>query len=123
MSTASEYAESHGVEFDWSAEGYFADETGWEFHKYTVTLTVGDVTESFTWRQGLGVESEPTVGDVLDALVMDAEAGSLDFDEFCDTYGYDHDSRKAYATWEQCGVIGQQLENLFGEIPTDLEDE
>ena len=117
-----QYAQEHGVEFDWSSHGYQRDRDGWEHQSFTVTLTVGATTESFSWRQGLGIESEPEVGQVLSALVQDAYYGDESFEDFCDELGYDPDSRSAYATWEKCQEVGRQLDNLFGEIPDVDED-
>ena len=112
-----EYAEASGVQFDWTANGYKRDERGWEHHKFTVELSRNGVAERFDWRQGLGIESDPEVGRVLESLVMDAQAGLESFEDFCGDSGYDTDSRKAHGTWEACREIGTQLVNLFGEIP------
>jgi hypothetical protein len=114
MSTAT----AEDVGFDWTANGYQRDDTGWEYHAFTVTLTVAGRTESFAWRQGLGIDTDPDRTAVLEALTMDARAGQQSFIDFCWEYGYDSDSRKAYAVWEACKRVGEQLEALFGsELP------
>lgn len=112
-----QYAKAHGVKFDWTADGYHVDDYDWEHHAFTVTLTVSNVTESFSWKQGLGAETDPSVGEVLWALALDASVGEQSFEDFAGDFGYDQPSRKAYATWEQCQHIAEQLQNLFGEIP------
>lgn len=116
-----QYAKAHGVKFDWTSTGYQVED-GWEFHAYTVTLAVGEVTESFTWKQGLGVDDVPSVGEVLYALASDAGYAHESFEDFAHEFGYDTDSRKAYATWEACQHIADQLSNLFGTVPV-IDDE
>ncbi len=51
----------------------------------------------------------PTAADVLHALVGDAEASSMTFDEWCDAFGYDNDSRKAFAVYEACQDTAEDL--------------
>lgn len=129
QTTATEYAEERGVQFDWTADGYARDDNGWEHQRLTVTITVpprvpaeyahvfGPTAHSFTWRQGLGIESDPDVGSVLYTLVSDAYAGEESFDDFCANYGLDTDSRKAHKTWKKCRKTADKLVDLFGEIP------
>lgn len=54
----------------------------------------------------------------LDAILRDGMAGNMDFEEFCNEFGYDEDSREAYSTWESCKEMSEQLENLFQDIET-----
>lgn len=56
----------------------------------------------------------PTLDDVLYCLVMDAEAASETFEDWCANFGYDTDSRKAEATYNACVQIGIKLRNLLG---------
>jgi hypothetical protein len=42
------------------------------------------------------------IDDVLYSLIMDAQAADGTFQDFCDNFGYDNDSRKALDTYMQC---------------------
>lgn len=119
-----EYAQKHGVRFDWTSHGCQRDDSGWEHQAFKVMLTAGgDVTETFDWRQGLGIDSDPDVGRVLESLALDAHAGESTFREFCDDLGYSgaHPA-DAHETWEACKRIREQLIRLFGEVP-DISEE
>jgi hypothetical protein len=45
---------------------------------------------------------QPTLDDVLNGIIMDASCATEIFDDWCDNFGYDHDSRKAYRLYEEC---------------------
>lgn len=60
-------------------------------------------------------------------LQTDCRAGDLPFDEFCDDFGYDNDSRSAYKTWEECRDQMFALRRFFAAdydlfLDTDWED-
>ena len=58
--------------------------------------------------------NEPTAYDVLACLSGDIYCAET-FGEFCSDYGYDEDSRKAFATWERCAEFGRELRAFFPE--------
>lgn len=122
MTTATEYAEERGVQFDYRDDGIHRNAEGWEHRRFKVTLTMPavqwePVSHSFTWRQGLGIDTDPDVGSVLYALVSDAHAGEESFADFCANCGCDTDSRKAHKAWKKCRKTADKLVGLFGEIP------
>ena len=45
---------------------------------------------------------QPSLDDVLHSLVMDAEAEEMGFADWCATFGYDTDSRKALDVYLSC---------------------
>ena len=51
----------------------------------------------------------PALRDVIHSLLMDAEAYSMGFEEWADTFGYDRDSRKAESMYNECAAIGRAL--------------
>jgi hypothetical protein len=108
-----EFADRWAVKFDWRATGYQRDESGWEHHAYVITLTNrdGDTVE-VPWRQGLAVDNTPVATDVLWALGR--ECATFDqapsFDEYADEFGYDTDSRRAYAEFE---AVRAQRERIY----------
>jgi hypothetical protein len=57
---------------------------------------------------------QPDELDVWYSLILDGEADSMTFETWCDNYGYDSDSRKAEATYNQCVAIGKTLRLAIG---------
>ncbi|MGZ6788347.1 MAG: hypothetical protein ACXVGN_00020 [Mycobacteriaceae bacterium] len=115
--TASRWLEQYDITFDWSANGYQI-ENGWEHHAYTITLRkpLPDHPELHTgldlpWRQGLGVDDEPTPESVLWAVASDVQYGALDWDDFAREFGYDELDAKLseYRSWEACRELHQKV--------------
>ncbi len=59
---------------------------------------------------------DPTAYDVLACISRDIHCPES-FEEFCADYGFDEDSRKAYATWERCRDFGIELRAFFPDGP------
>lgn len=55
----------------------------------------------------------PTATDVLYSLLQDSDAVDTSFSDWCDNYGYDSDSLKAFSTYTACCDIGKQLRTMF----------
>ena len=51
---------------------------------------------------------------MLGSLASECRSGDKIFEDFCDDYGYDSDSRKAHAVWEASQRVHYELRNLFG---------
>lgn len=55
--------------------------------------------------------------DVLYSLLctigLDTRIRELDFDAFCDEFGYDQDSRKAYEIYDRCCDFYSKVERVF----------
>ena len=61
----------NNIEFNYTYEG-LEIEDGWgEHNAYTVEITNNGITEKFNWRQGLGIENDPIIEDVMECLIMD----------------------------------------------------
>lgn len=73
-----------------------------------------DGRELTTDYYGGSAVTEITAADVLNSLMTDAEAGNQSFENFCSDFGYDEDSRQAYATWKACKAIGPKVRRLLG---------
>lgn len=75
---------------------------------------------SFEFGQSIanGAE-EPTMYDVL-ACLTKSDPGS--FEDFCDEYGYDEDSRNAYSVWGAVCEEWANIEDLFGDIIEELQE-
>lgn len=110
MDTLTDWAKARSVTTDWTTHGYHLDEDGWEHQRWTFTLTLDGRELIVPFRTGTAWEEVPSAAVVLSAIRSDAEAGVEDFEEFCANFGYDTDSRKAYATWEECREAGRKLD-------------
>ena len=82
---------------------------------WTVTLTCNSQTVESPYNMGSAHDKPPSAQDVIWALALDAQAGTNTFEEFAGDFGYDTDSRSAFATWEQCRDIELRLRRMFGE--------
>lgn len=68
--------------------------------EYKNALTFNSVTAEFKRKYAKPVK--PKNADVLYCLLLDAEANSQSFNDWCDNYGYDNDSIKAESTYRAC---------------------
>lgn len=91
-----------------------AVKAGKEYRTGSHGLTVKECGELFTKRvnPSNGKVSPPDIKDVLYSLTMDADAINYDFEEWCSNYGYDTDSRKALATYQECRDSYVKLKSL-----------
>lgn len=58
---------------------------------------------------------KPSAASVLYCLLSDASFGTELFVDFCSALGYDEDSRKALATYEECQKIAVQMRMFTSE--------
>lgn len=65
------------------------------------------------YSMGSAYTKPPKVKDVIASLVRDAQFSSEPFADFCANLGYDTDSRRALAIYEQCAQTAQDLRQLF----------
>lgn len=56
----------------------------------------------------------PPLRDVLYGLVLDGSAADELFEDWCDNFGYDTDSRKAEETYNVCRDHGLKLRRMIG---------
>ena len=94
---------------------------GWVSNAWTVTIH----NNEFPCHIGIGLKSKdgttrvPDIKGVMRSLLRDMDAGDKTFEEFCSDYGYDEDSRKAYALWEECGRVMVRVQALFSPDEID----
>ena len=67
-----------------------------------MTIPVGTLTVYEQERLTNTMPQEPSYDDVMSSLTLDASSVDQSFDSWCDEFGYDTDSRKAFANYEQC---------------------
>lgn len=89
----------------------------WEGHAssthYRVTVRRGGRWMVIYYSMGPAHTDGPTLPDVLDCLVSDAEYVDRAFEEFCADLGYDEDSRTAERVYQACVRTGRALRRLF----------
>lgn len=64
--------------------------------------------------QELRKPQTPPIAGLLYSLVLDGSACGESFASWCDNFGYDSDSRKALATYEECQQGFDRLRKVFG---------
>jgi hypothetical protein len=90
--------------------------------KYNIKIERADRKWDFSfWGSVHDKENrkKPTAYDVL-ACITKNETGS--FQNFCDDYGYDTDSRKALETFLAVGKEWENCERLFGDVIEELQE-
>ena len=67
------------------------------------------------FSQGIGIDGEPKVEDVLDALKSDYLASLNNFNDFCDEFGYSNDSIRSKKTYDACVKNGKKLQKFLND--------
>lgn len=82
-------------------------------------LTRGRKSYTFEFGQSIANGSQkPTMYDVL--ACMSKPCGIDTFEDFCDEFGYDYDSRRAERTWKGYQKEVAAMERLFGDVMDEL---
>jgi hypothetical protein len=122
--TLSEFIDRHNItaEVEPATDNPQADGFGPEAVHFTVTLHRGDSTMAVPFSGGsekafARSDGQPTVVDVLYCLYADSASADQPFEDWADEYGYDADSRRAYATWE---AVNRQLGQLAAFLGAEL---
>ena len=108
---------------------YLDQEMGQHRRRYEVRVRsdATNVERRFTFHDSVHNEEQGKVGLsgrelhwAMYCFVSDALAGEMEYDEFLDEFGYDHD-RDIAATWRACKDSARKIRDLFHAEP-DLED-
>jgi hypothetical protein len=80
-------------------------------------LTSGRRSFGFYFSQGSAHTADPTISDVLDCMVSDANGydNATDFEDWASEYGYETDSRKAERTYRAVKKQAEQLRRTVGD--------
>lgn len=84
----------------------------WAKQQWNITLRHGRKRMTFPYYGG-GMASDPSADDVVETLTLDGYALSVSFDDWCDEYGYDTDSRSAFQTYKACRRLGERFARLL----------
>lgn len=82
-------------------------------NEYQVTLSYKRKKLTTSFYQGSALTNDPSASDVLYCLASDASV-SASFEDWCGEMGYDYDSRRMYAVWEECRAMKAKLERFIG---------
>ena len=83
-------------------------------------LTRGGKSYSFKFGQSINDGcKEPTIYDVLSCM-QKSDVGT--FENFCDEFGYDTDSRRAERVYKAVRVEWKAMERLFGDVLDELQE-
>ena len=102
-----------------------AESDNWQETAHHWLVTIGGQT--FDYYTGgahvteKGTPKKPSLDDVLHALVSDATACDESFEDWCDNYGYNSDSRKALAIYLQCQENAKKLRKAGVNIAAERE--
>lgn len=99
----------NNIEFNYTYEG-LEIEDGWEHNAYTVEITNNGITEKFNWSQGLGIENDPIIEDVMECLIM--EFNYSDDGEIYSMYDEEEQANKVIKELEK---NNKKMNNLFSE--------
>jgi len=86
-------------------------------HPYKVTLRYQGRQLTVPFYMGPANDHEPSAGDVLSCLIMDACSyeNATDFEDFCRDFGYDTDSRKAERIYKALEVQAPKVRRFLGD--------
>lgn len=87
--------------------------------KYQCKLTFKNQDYVFNYWMGSAHTKAPSKKDVLYSMVMD-DTSEMDFQEFCNCFGYDGDSITALRTFEACQEQTRNFKRLFNEEEQEI---
>lgn len=104
-----------GVRFSFSPIGARSPATGMfaGSRHFTCTLTRGANSHAFQYSMGPALTGDPTLVDVLDRLLADAEHAAEYYEDWCDLVGFATDSPRAARVYKACRKTAEQLAELF----------
>ena len=112
--------ESIKIESEYIGKAAWRPFSSFRSDKWECCIYRGEAKISIEFHIGEGCEGrEPELKEVIYALLNDSQAGELSFEDFCSEFCYNPDSRRAFATWEECVKTREKLGILFS--PEDIE--
>lgn len=85
------------------------------YNHYKCVLSRGRLRHTLDFYTGMGWTKDPTVSDVLESVQLECRSGELDFEELCDEFGYDTDSRSAEKIHQACVKQRKGIERVMGD--------
>ena len=81
---------------------------------YLCTFTWLGKSFSIQYSMGSAHKKSPNIEDVFNCILLDVSALDQSFEDWASDFGYDSDSRKAYAIWEACRENAKKLKDFLG---------
>jgi hypothetical protein len=120
--TIQEFIDTHNITFTYAPTDANPDMADFDGDHYICGFYRGDDLFTVHFSKGLGHEGTPPEPlEVMECLQMDASLmdGTRDFDDFCDSLGYDPDSRSAERVYEACKSQTERLRVFLGDALFD----
>jgi len=118
------FAAANGITMTFEQVADRPDPTSWaDGCHWRVTLNREGLEFSIFYSQHKSNEKDPQLYDVMGCLASDASTSEASdtFDEWCDNFGYDTDSRQAERIYNQCRKQSADLKTfLGGDLYTEL---
>ena len=92
------------------AEGLRKDADGWAHNAWEIRIE----GELFAYHTGTGIKGQPNPAEVLACYCREGLEANEPFADWCATFGYDKDSRKALATYLVCQANGEKARRVLG---------
>lgn len=98
------------------------DDKEWPHFLWNVTVDYKTGFWTFPYKCGLAhVEKKrhamrpkkPSVSNVMYSILLDVQAANQSFNDWCDEYGYDNDSMKAFKTYQTCCEYAVFVRKVF----------
>ena len=94
--------------------GYDTDSNMAKMNTYKCKLTYNNKSMNFNYSIVISLtKNDITIDNCLYSLLLDADSIDYTFNEFCDNFGYNHDSMKANKIYKACIKTSKQLNRLF----------
>lgn len=96
-----------------------------QHNKYRITVVCNNIKRYFSYFDSIANYvankkelSESDLKNAFYCFVSDSVSGQSSFEDFCDEFGYDSDSRTAERIWRSCGRSYDKLKTL---LPPDVD--
>jgi hypothetical protein len=104
------------IKNEWTDKNPSFDDSPMDHWRSTLRMGGRRLTIIFSMGHGHGGK-EPNANDILQCLALDAAGfeNARDFEDWCNEYGYDDDSRKAERIYEQVRKQARKLKTFLGD--------
>ena len=102
------------IENEWTDKNPNMDSKTRMIH-WKSTLRMGRRLMALIFSQGLGIAGEPEAESVLCCLKSDSYCADFSFEEFCNEFGYDEDSRQAKRTHDAIITQSKKLRRFMND--------
>lgn len=92
------------------------NDNGWQAHSWKTWLYVDGIQVyecNYSKGMAFSVNDTPTTQEIIIGLHNDGYYGGESFEQWCAEFGYDDDSRKAFAIYEACQEAASKYEEIF----------